>query len=77
MFRIFRIRSIWRRFWRVLDILGVLLSYFWANSMGNNRFTRFLVPSKFKKDGAVRSKEERLCIVIQQLGPTFIKFFKL
>lgn len=74
MFRIFRIRSIWRRFWRVLDILGVLLSYFWANSMGNNRFTRFLVPSKFKKDGAVRSKEERLCIVIQQLGPTFIKF---
>lgn len=74
MFRIFKIRSLLRQVFRAIYILYVLCGYFWVTWMGNNRLTLFLVPRIYKTEGTVRSKEERLCIVIVRLGPTFIKF---
>ncbi|MFN0031013.1 MAG: ABC1 kinase family protein [Flavobacteriales bacterium] len=74
MFKIFKIRSLLRQVFRAIYILYVLCGYFWVTWMGNNRLTIFLVPRIYKTEGTVRSKEERLCIVIVRLGPTFIKF---
>ncbi len=74
MFKIFKFRSILRQIFRAINIVYVLSGYFWVSWMGTSRSTRILIPRMYKKNGAVRSKEDRLRLVIQRLGPTFIKF---
>ena len=74
MFKLFKFRSLVRQIFRAINILYVMAGYFWVSWMGNNRYTRVLVPKIYKKDGTVRSREDRLRLVIQRLGPTFIKF---
>ncbi len=74
MFRLFRFKSILMRLFRIAHIGYVLIGYFWVNWMGNSGFSRLFVPRVYKSEGAVKSKEERLRIVIERLGPTFIKF---
>lgn len=74
MFRLFRIRLYYLQFVRALTILGILLRHAWINWLGKRRAFRGLVPKKYKKDGIIHSGPERIRMIIEELGPTYIKF---
>lgn len=74
MFKIFRIRLYYLQFARGVTILWILFRHFRINFMANNRLLRPLVPLKYKKGGVVHTREERIRMIIEELGPTYIKF---
>ncbi|MDB5282729.1 MAG: Ubiquinone biosynthesis monooxygenase UbiB [Bacteroidota bacterium] len=74
MFKVFRIRLYYLRVLRGISIVYTLLGFFIINWMSVRRYTYFLIPRKYKINGAIRSMPERLRIVIEELGPTFVKF---
>jgi len=74
MFKLFRIRQHYLRFIRGMNIAFILLSYFWVNWMSSGRIMKRFVSRRYKRDGKIISRHERLRTVIERLGPTFIKF---
>ncbi|MFN8299705.1 MAG: AarF/UbiB family protein [Chitinophagales bacterium] len=74
MFKIFRIRLYFLSIVRGFDILGILLKYFIVEWMSERRFFMRFIPKQYKRDGLVQSDPERLRTVIEELGPTFVKF---
>lgn len=74
MFKIFRIRQYIARFFRAIDIVFILLGFVIINWMSTKRYLFGLVPKKYKRNGSIKSQPERLRTVIEQLGPTFVKF---
>lgn len=74
MFKIFRIRLYYLRLLRGIYIAYTLVGFFLINWMSTRRLMRGFIPRKYKLNGSVRSMPERLRIVIEELGPTFIKF---
>lgn len=74
MFQIFRVREYTLRLMRGLDIAFILLRFFIINWMSGHRMLFGFVPKRFKKDGIIQSEPERLRTIIEELGPTFVKF---
>ena len=74
MFGIFQLRMYYPRAMRVLNIIIILLKYGFANWFSSHTFTFWLVPKRYKRHGMVLPLPERLRSVIEELGPTFIKF---
>src|ERR1043165_6467568 len=74
MFKIFRLPMYYPRAVRGMHIVYILLKFLIANWLSSNRITLWLVPKRYKRNGVVQSLPERLRIVIEELGPTFIKF---
>ena len=74
MFKVFRIRLYYLRILRGIYILYTLLAFFIVNWMSVRRYTYALIPKKYKQDGNIKSMPERLRLVIEELGPTFVKF---
>lgn len=74
MFKIFRIRLYYLRLLRGIYIAYTMLGFFTVNWLSSKRYMRVFIPRKYKRDGSVRSMPERLRLVIEDLGPTFIKF---
>ncbi|MBI1222710.1 MAG: AarF/ABC1/UbiB kinase family protein [Bacteroidetes bacterium] len=71
---IFRLRTYWHQFWRALGIIGVLLHHGLYELLVSNRYTHFVVSRKKRDKHIVRSTEERIRLIIEDLGPTYIKF---
>lgn len=74
MFKIFHIRLSFLRLGRGLHILATLSGFFIVNWLSQNGALRGLVPARYKRNGLVLSMAERLRLVIEELGPTFVKF---
>jgi ubiquinone biosynthesis protein len=74
MFKIFHIRLSYRRISRGISILYTLLGFFIVNWMALRPFLFAFVPKRYKRNGTILSMPERLRIVIENLGPTFVKF---
>jgi ubiquinone biosynthesis protein len=74
MFKIFRIRQYIARFFRAIDIIFILLGFAIINWMSTKRYLFGLIPKKYKHNGTLKTQPERLRTVIEELGPTFIKF---
>lgn len=67
---IFKFRQFLRNFFRMLSIIGILLRHGWQNWMTTS-FLRKIVDPKGKRR---MSRAERLRHILEDLGPTFIKF---
>ena len=74
MFKIFRLPMYYPRAVRGIHILFILLKFLIANWLSSNRVTLWMVPKRYKRNGVVLTLPERLRSVIEELGPTFIKF---
>ena len=74
MFKVFRIRLYYLRVLRGFSILYTLMGFFMINWLSVRRRLYFLIPHRYKRDGSVKSMPERLRIIIEELGPTFVKF---
>lgn len=74
MFKIFHIRLSFLRLGRGLHILATLSGFFIVNWLSQNSALRGLVPARYKRNELVLSMAERLRLVIEELGPTFVKF---
>lgn len=59
---------------RGIHILTILLRFLLTNWLSSSSVTFWLVPKKYKRNGIVQPLPERLRTVIEELGPTFIKF---
>ncbi|MFN8285611.1 MAG: AarF/UbiB family protein [Chitinophagales bacterium] len=74
MFKIFRIRQYYLGLVRAIGIMGILIKYFMVEWMSEHRFFMRFIPKQYKRNGIVLSDPERLRTVIEELGPTFVKF---
>ncbi|HLP51646.1 MAG TPA: AarF/UbiB family protein [Chitinophagales bacterium] len=74
MFKIFRLPMYYPRALRAVHILYILLKFLVVNWLSSTTLTFWLVPKRFKREGTVITLPERLRMVIEELGPTFIKF---
>lgn len=74
MFKIFRIRQYYLSLLRAFGIMGILLKYFIVEWMSEHRFFMRFIPKQYKKNGIVMSDPERLRTLVEELGPTFVKF---
>ncbi len=74
MFKIFHIRLSFLRLGRGMHILATLSGFFIINWLSQHTALRGLIPAKYKRRGSVLSMAERLRLVIEELGPTFVKF---
>lgn len=74
MFKIFRLPMYYPRALRGIHILFILLKFLIVNWFSSNPVTFWLVPARYKRNGVVFTLPERLRMVIEELGPTFVKF---
>jgi ubiquinone biosynthesis protein len=75
MFKVFRIHFYYMRLMRGLRIGWIFFGYFWVNWMSRSRLaTKLLVPKRYRTNGNVIPTQKRLRMVIERLGPTFVKF---
>ncbi len=71
---IFKIKNYIQGAIRIINILYIVIAYFIVTKMSKFKFTRRLIPKRFKHNDTVLSSYERLRMLIEKLGPTFIKF---
>src|SRR6185369_2126097 len=74
MFGFLKLHNFFLKLFRGINILDIVIGYFSINWMGSRRFLRFFVPKRYKHKGIVMSPQERLKMMLEKLGPTFIKF---
>lgn len=74
MFKLFRLRLYYQQLIRALFILHILFKHLRINWMSKNKFLRSMISKKYKREGIVNTREERIRVIIEELGPTFIKF---
>lgn len=74
MFKIFRIRLLFLRTGRGLNITFTLIGFLLVNWISKHKSLHSFIPSRYRKNGGVISMPERLRLVIEKLGPTFVKF---
>ena len=74
MFKVFRLRLYYLRLVRGIYIVYTLFCFFLINWMAVRKYTYAFIPKKYKSNGNIKSMPERLRIVIEELGPTFVKF---
>ncbi|HRH11985.1 MAG TPA: lipopolysaccharide core heptose(II) kinase RfaY [Bacteroidia bacterium] len=74
MFGFLKIHNFFLRLFRGMNILGIVFAYYYTGWIGKHRFLLFLVPSRFKQNGIIHSPQVRLRMMLEKLGPTFVKF---
>lgn len=70
----FRLQNNFKGFTRLLHILYLVVAYLVVDKMSKNRLFREFVPSRYKRRNTVMSSHERLRMLIENLGPTYVKF---
>ena len=70
----FRIRIAWLQFWRALDIILVLIRQLFMEFASKQKWLRRIFRLNHPEKHKIRTTEERIRIIIEDLGPTFIKF---
>lgn len=70
----FRFRIIWLQFWRAIDILYILIRQAFYDWMSRRNWTRQFLRKENREKQRVRSTEERIRLIIEDLGPTYVKF---
>jgi ubiquinone biosynthesis protein len=68
---IFRVNRLFRNSFRLISILFIVSKHLLKNSVYSNRFLRRIIDPKRKN---LTSRSERIRFMIEDLGPTFIKF---
>lgn len=68
---IFRVNRLFRNSFRLISILFIISKHLLKNSVYSNRFLRRIIDPKRKN---LTSRSERIRFMIEDLGPTFIKF---
>ena len=71
---IFRIKNYIQGAARVINILYIVLAYYVVTRLSKYNFTRGLVAKRYKRNDTIIPQQERLRMLIEKLGPTFIKF---
>lgn len=74
IFRIWEYRLYYLQVLRALQIIHILIKNGIIEWMGGNKYLRRLVPQKYFNNGVMRSTPERIRIILEDLGPTFVKF---
>ena len=70
----FRFRIIWLQFWRAIDILFILIRQAFYDWMSRRKWTRRFFRQEKQEQQRVRTTEERIRLIIEDLGPTYVKF---
>lgn len=68
---IFRLNSFFQNSWRLISILYIVCSHSIKNWFYSNRFIRKIIDPKGKR---LTTRSERIRFMIEDLGPTFVKF---
>lgn len=68
---IFRINRFFRNFFRLLNIIFIIIGHSFTQWLFTRRLIRRLIDPKRKK---LMTRSERIRLMIEDLGPTFIKF---
>lgn len=71
---VLRLRTYWHQFWRAVGIVLILIHHGIYDVLVKNKYTLALMSRKQKDKHRVRSTEERIRLIIEDLGPTYIKF---
>jgi ubiquinone biosynthesis protein len=74
MFKILRLPMYYPRAMRALNILFILINFVIANWLSSHTWGFRFVPKKYKRNRVPLNLPERLRVLIEELGPTFIKF---
>jgi len=74
MFKIFRLPLYYQQLIRAFYIIHILIRHARINWMSKHKFFRSMVSKRYKREGVIHTREERIRVVIEELGPTFIKF---
>ncbi len=74
MFKIFRFRLYYHQLIRALAILYILFRHWRINWMSKSKFFRSFISIRYKSRGIIHTREERIRMILEELGPTFIKF---
>lgn len=74
MFGFIRLHNFFLKFFRGLNILYIVSGYYIINWLSVRRFFKHFIPKRYKHKGIVLSPQERLKLMLEKLGPTFIKF---
>src|ERR1051326_6424143 len=74
MFKLFKFRAYSLSILRGIHIAFVLLGFFWVNWLSRSKMTTRLISKKYKREGKVIPVHIRLGMIIEKLGPTFVKF---
>ncbi len=70
----FRFRIMWLQFWRAIDILFILIRQAFYDWMSRRNWTRQFLQKDKREKQRVRTTEERIRLIIEDLGPTYVKF---
>ncbi len=71
---LFKLKDYSRNFFRGIYILRTVFIYYAINRMAKSKFGHYFVPAAYKRNSIILSSQERLRIMIEKLGPTFVKF---
>lgn len=71
---IFKVRIIWLQFWRAVDIILILLRQGFYEFAGRKKWLKPFRPKDKPGTKRIHTTEERIRSIIEDLGPTFIKF---
>lgn len=74
MFGFLRLHNFFLKFFRGLNILYVVAGYYLVNWLSERKVLKHFIPKKYKHKGIIMSPQERLKLMLEKLGPTFVKF---
>jgi ubiquinone biosynthesis protein len=74
MFKVFKLRLYYHQTTRALAIVHILIRHWRVNWMSKSKFFRGFVSKRYKSGGIVHTQEERIRMILEELGPTFVKF---
>jgi ubiquinone biosynthesis protein len=74
MFGFFRLHNFFLKLFRSINILYIVIGYFTVNWLSRRKVLVPFVPRRYKHKGIVMSPQERLKMMLEKLGPTFVKF---
>lgn len=70
----FRFRIIWLQFWRAIDILFILLRQGCYEYASKHPWAARFIKKQNREKQRVRTTEQRIRLIIEDLGPTYVKF---
>ncbi|MCE3260389.1 MAG: Ubiquinone biosynthesis monooxygenase UbiB [Bacteroidetes bacterium] len=74
MFGFLKLHNFFLKFFRGIHILYVVAGYYLINWLSGRKFLKHFIPKRYKHKGIIMSPQERLKLMLEKLGPTFIKF---
>src|SRR5688572_5880986 len=74
MLKLLRFRSYYRQLIRAISVFSIIIKHGRINWMSRSKFLRHFISRKYKNEGVLYTREERIRVVLEELGPTYIKF---